>query len=120
MQVAAYWYLWPTTSVWMVPGSANLFVLAMMPLDHENTVFSGHRYALDDTADNVRARYLNETLGPEDQGLCESVQRGLKSKSYNQGRFMVDPQRSGMAEHGVHCFHRLVMEALEGSREVEE
>ena len=118
VQVAAYWYLWPTTSVWLVPGSANLFVLAMMPLDHENTVFSGHRYALDNTADDTRARYLNETLGPEDQRLCESVQRGLRSKSYNQGRFMVDPQRSGTAEHGVHCFHRLVMEALEGSREV--
>lgn len=116
VQVAAYWYLWPTTSVWLVPGSANLFVLAMMPLDHENTVFSGHRYALDDTADNARTLYLNETLGPEDQGLCESVQRGLKSKSYNQGRFMVDPQRSGTAEHGVHHFHRLVIKALETSR----
>ena len=102
----------------MVPGSANLFVLAMMPLDHESTVFSGHRYALDDTPDNDRTRYLNGTLGPEDQRLCESVQRGLKSKSYNQGRFMVDPQRSGTAEHGVHQFHRLVKEALETSREV--
>lgn len=68
VQVAAYWYLWPTTSVWLVPGSANLFVLAMMPLDHENTVFSGHRYALDDTTDDARAQYLSETLGPERSG----------------------------------------------------
>ena len=55
---------------------------------------------------------LNEILGPEDQGLCESVQRGLKSKSYNQGRFMVDPKRSGTAEQGVYQFHKLVMDAL--------
>ena len=112
VQVAAYWYLWPTTSIWLVPGGANLFVLAMMPGDHETTVFSGHRYAVDETPDPARTVYLNETLGPEDQSLCESVQQGLKSQSYNQGRFMVDPARSGTAEHGVHQFHRLVTRAL--------
>ena len=112
VQVAAFWYLWPTTSIWMVPGSANMFVLAMMPSDHKTTVFSGHRYALGETTDGARTIYLNDTLGPEDKGLCESVQRGLKSQSYNQGRFMVDPAHSGTAEHGVHQFHRLVMQAL--------
>ena len=95
-----------------MPGAANLFVLAMMPGDHETTVFSGHRCAADDTPDPARTNYLNETLGPEDQGLCESVQQRLKSRSYNQGRFMVDPAHSGTAEHGVHRFHRLVMRAL--------
>lgn len=112
VQVAAFWYLWPTTTIWMVPGSANLYVLAIMPTDHENTVFSGHRYALEETTDKRRSVYLNETLGPEDQGLCESVQRGLKSQSYNQGRFMVDANHSGTAEHGMHQFHRLVKAAL--------
>ena len=112
VQVAAYWYLWPATSIWLVPGSANLFVLAMMPGDHETTVFSGHRYAVDEAPDPARTAYLNETLGPEDQSLCESVQQGLKSQSYNQGRFMVDPAHSGTAEHGVHRFHRLVTRAL--------
>jgi choline monooxygenase len=113
IQIAAYWYLWPTTSIWLVPGSANLFVLAMMPKNHESTVFSGHRYGLTDAADTERGIYLNTILGPEDQGLCESVQRGLKSQSYNQGRFMVDPSHSGIAEHGVHQFHQLVVEALD-------
>ncbi len=116
VQIAAYWYLFPTTSIWLVPGSANLFVLAMMPIDHERTVFSGHRFALEGAVegdeDVQRAVYLNEILGPEDQRLCESVQQGLRSSSYNQGRFMVDPARSGTAEHGVHQFHRLVLESL--------
>ena len=98
----------------MVPGAANLFVLAMMPGDHQTTIFSGHRYATDDAPDRARTAYLNETLGPEDQGLCESVQQGLGSRSYSQGRFMVDPARSGTAEHGVHQFHRLVTRALNG------
>lgn len=112
VQIAAYWYLWPTTSMWLVPGSANLFVLAMMPTSHSSTVFKGHRCALDAAEDVDRATYLNAILGPEDQRLCESVQHGLKSQSYNQGRFMGDQARSGVAEHGVYQFHRLVVDAL--------
>ena len=81
VQVPAYWYLWPTTSMWMVPGAANLFVLAMMLGNHETTVFSGDRYATDDAPNPARTAYLNETLGPEDQGLCESVQQGLRPRS---------------------------------------
>ena len=101
-----------TTSIWRVPGAANLFVLAMMPGGQETTVFSGHRYAFGDAPDPACTAYLNETLGPEDQGLCESVKQGLKSRSYDQGRFMVDPARSGTAEHGLHQLHRLVTRAL--------
>ena len=112
VQIAAFWYLWPTTSIWLMPGAANLYVLAMMPSGHASTRFSGHRYALEADRDEARSVYLNAILGPEDQGLCESVQRGLRSRSYDQGRFMVDSERSGTAEHGVHQFHRLVMEAL--------
>ncbi len=113
VQIAAYWYLWPTTSIWLVPGDANLFVLSMMPNGHERTAFSGHRYGLTESVDAERSEYLNAILGPEDQSLCESVQQGLKSYSYNQGRFMVDAAKSGVAEHGVHQFHRLVMDALQ-------
>jgi phenylpropionate dioxygenase-like ring-hydroxylating dioxygenase large terminal subunit len=112
VQAAAFWYLWPTTSIWMVPGQANLFVLAIMPNGPESTIFSGHRYAVPGASDEARTAYLNEILGPEDKRLCESVQCGLKSQSYDQGRFMVDEARSGTAEHGVHQFHRLVLEAL--------
>ena len=75
-------------------------------------VFSGNRYALEEGSDGARSAYLNAILGPEDEGLCESVQRGLKSRSYDQGRIMVDPERSGTAEQGVHRFPRLVVETL--------
>ena len=112
VQTAAFWFLWPTTSICLVPGASNLYVLAMMPNGHDTTLFSGHRYALEEGRDGARSVYLNAILGPEDQSLCESVQRGLKSRSYDQGRIMVDPERSGTAEQGVHRFHRLVVETL--------
>jgi choline monooxygenase len=56
--------------------------------------------------------YQREVLQPEDVGLCESVQRGLQSRGYNQGRFVVDPERSELSEHGVHHFQQLYVDAM--------
>jgi choline monooxygenase len=57
-------------------------------------------------------RYLDEVLQPEDIGLVESVQRGLHSRAYRQGRFIVDKDRTFISEHGLHHFHSLVLESL--------
>ena len=37
----------------------------------------------------------------------------MSARYYDQGRLMVDPTRSGAAEHGVHQFHCLVTRALD-------
>jgi len=52
-------------------------------------------------------------LQPEDIRLCENVQEGLRSRGYDQGRFMVDRARSEISEHAVHHFQRMVLDALE-------
>lgn len=114
LKTAGFWYLWPTTTINYVPGAAMVQVLSVLPLDIESTSFAGHRLALDDSPDDARLDYLFRVLAGEDQALVESVQRGLKSRSYNQGRFVVDPAQGGTAEHAVHHFHRLVQQALEG------
>ena len=57
--------------------------------------------------------YQKDVLQPEDAGLCENVQRGLKLKGYNQGRFVVDPERSELSEHAVHHFQQMVVDALD-------
>lgn len=114
IQTAGFWYIWPTTTINYVPGEPMVQVLNIFPLDLETTVFTGHRLALGGDPDEARRHYLFEVLGVEDQNLCESVQRGLKSRSYSQGRFVVDSALSGTAEHAVHHFHRLVKQALEG------
>jgi len=59
---------------------------------------------------------MDEILQPEDIGLCESVQKGLRSKGYNQGRFVIDESESELSEHGVHHFQELLLDALERSR----
>jgi choline monooxygenase len=56
-------------------------------------------------------RFIDEVLQPEDIGLVESVQRGMQTPAFNQGRYVVDPTGSGLSEHGVHHFHGLVLDA---------
>ena len=62
-------------------------------------------------AEKEAIRFIDDVLQPEDIGLVESVQRGMQTPAFNQGRYLVDPQESGMSEHGVHHFHGLVLDA---------
>ena len=58
-------------------------------------------------------KYMDEVLQPEDIGLCESVQKGLRSNGYNQGRFVVDETESELSEHAVHHFQEMLLDALD-------
>ncbi len=46
----------------------------------------------------------------EDIALVQSVQMGMASPAFNQGRFVCDPSESGKSEHSVDRFHGLVLD----------
>lgn len=48
----------------------------------------------------------------EDIPLCETVQRGLHSMGYTQGRLIANVDRGYFSEHAVHDFQRKVLAAL--------
>jgi len=109
-----FWYIWPTTAIASLPGESNLQVFNMLPMGIDRTTFQGDWLSMQhESPDSPRRHYFMDVLGPEDAALCESVQLGLQSRSYNQGKFIIDPDDSGSGEHGVHHFHRLVLEALD-------
>ena len=58
------------------------------PIDHEWSNFEGHVLTADGRTNQARTAYTANVLAPEDIALCESVQRGLKSKGYDQGPIM--------------------------------
>ncbi len=60
-------------------------------------------------------KFIDDVLQPEDIGLVESVQRGMQTPAFEQGRYMVDPEGSGMSEHAVHHFHGLILDAYAGA-----
>lgn len=110
-----FWYLWPNTTFNILPGSNELAVFAIRPLGHELTSFEGHVLTADGRTNEARTEYTANILAPEDIALCESVQRGLKSKGYDQGPIMAGASPTGENEYAIHHFHRLVHEALNGS-----
>lgn len=117
VQDHAVWWLWPNTCILRFPGSGNIMTMRMIPTGPETTHEIIDFYFLNNTPDAAQTEaiaYVNDVLTPEDIGIVESVQRGLHSRGYNQGRFMVDEERSGSSEHGVHYFHSLVLNALAG------
>ncbi|WP_373504342.1 aromatic ring-hydroxylating dioxygenase subunit alpha [Aestuariivirga sp.] len=111
----AGWYLWPNLTLWVYPGEPNISALIMIPDGTDRTIEHLDWFLpTTEVSDQVRQAmaYMDKTLQPEDIALCESVQRGLKSRGYNQGRFVIDPGHPELSEHGVHHFQRMVARAL--------
>ena len=109
----AVWYLWPNTTLMRYPGRGNFMVWRFIPTGPEETYeefdfFFETAEANDSEMEAIK--FIDETLQPEDIGLVESVQRGMHTPGYTQGRYMIDPDGSGMSEHAVHHFHSLVLE----------
>ncbi|SDL99801.1 choline monooxygenase [Modicisalibacter muralis] len=112
--------IWPHNTLYQFPFSEFLGTFMIIPLDAERTLLRFGYYSAHDTLPEVsRASiaWMNEELGPEDIELNITVQKGLHSLGYDQGRYMIDAQRSNESEHLVHHFHRLVYRALHGSPE---
>lgn len=57
-------------------------------------------------AANLESIAVSEQIQQEDVGICESVQRGLRSRAYGAGRLSV------RREAGEHLFHRLLARDL--------
>ena len=112
----AVWYLWPNTTLMRYPGRGNFMVWRFYPAGPEETyeVFDFFLEAdeLND-AELEAVRFIDDVLQPEDIGLVESVQRGMQTPAFKQGRYMIDPEGSGMSEHAVHHFHGMLLEACE-------
>jgi len=109
---SVFWFLWPNTTINVLPGSEEVNISAIRPLSLDESDFGGHNLTTGGAHNIERSRYTSDVLIPEDIALCESVQRGLQSKGYTQGPMMVDNERSGRGEQAIHHFHRLVQQTL--------
>ena len=113
VRVANFWFLFPNITFGTMPGQKAFSIFVIDPVDATTTRATGDfLMAPGETPDPSRVAYGRKVLWPEDQGICEAVQRGLASKGYHQGRFIVDEGRSEISEHGVHHFQRLYAEAM--------
>jgi carnitine monooxygenase subunit len=110
----AVWWLWPNTCLMRYPGRGNFIVLNVIP-DGAGRTLETYDFFLETKAPNEAElesiAYLDEVLQVEDINLVESVQRGMSTPAFTQGRIVTDPTGSGLSEHGLHHFHGLVLDA---------
>jgi choline monooxygenase len=117
----AVWWLWPNVCLLRYPGDGNLMVLNVLPTGPETTVETYDFYftAKKPSAQQWEAiAYVDKVLQKEDIDIVESVQRGMRTPAYDRGRYMTDPEGGGLSEHGVHHFHRLLLDAYEADARV--
>lgn len=101
---ALYYWVFPNLMLNFYPGS--LQANTVIPLDHERTLTVFEWYGLPGE-DLEPAIAFSHQVQLEDVAISNSVQKGLRSRSYDRGRL------SARRENGVHCFHGLLKEFLD-------
>jgi len=112
--VHAVWHLWPNTALMRYPGRGNFMVWRFYPdgPHHTRETFDFYFETAElEESEREAIAFIDDVLQPEDIALVESVQRGMMTPAFNQGRYLVDPQGSGMSEHAVHHFHANILKA---------
>jgi choline monooxygenase len=94
---------------WMIDEYPdNISVNIVKPISVDKTLLTFEWYFKDDhDAETMESmvRFADD-VQYEDIEICEYVQRGLKSRAFNRGRY------SARHENGVHHFHELVIEYM--------
>lgn len=92
------------------PGGADQLSASPARQDQPTWYFHVQTAELDD-AEVQSVRYVDEVLQAQDISLVESVQLGMSTPAFDQGRIVYDSAASGLSEHGVHHFYGLVLDA---------
>ena len=111
-----FWIMWPNTMFVTRPGESNFQVFQIAPTGAEHSC-----EVLDDLSvripprDTERAMFdgFRDLLNPQDVAVCESVQRGMRSRWYRPGRLMIDAPRTWRSEQSINHFGRQVLAALD-------
>ena len=100
------WYFWqyPNFMINLYQGYMDTNLVLPDGVDRCKVIFD---FYFDDVSESASERNrqsiaVGESVNDEDVGICESVQRGLRSRAYGAGRLSV------RREAGEHSFHRLL------------
>jgi choline monooxygenase len=103
--IAAYYYwLFPTTMFNVYPWGVSVNVVTPLAVDRTRVSFLP--FVWDGSKREQGAGAGLDRVEREDEAIVESVQRGVRSRLYERGRY--SPTR----ETGVHHFHRLLAEFM--------
>ncbi|MBC7813189.1 MAG: Rieske 2Fe-2S domain-containing protein [Burkholderiales bacterium] len=106
---ALYYWIFPNVMLNIYPD--NMSINIILPINHEKTLTIFEWY-FEEPGTGEGWESMQQTIAfsdeiqQEDIQICETVQKGLRSRSYDKGRFSV------LRENGVHHFQSLIHEFL--------
>lgn len=103
---ALYYWVFPNWMLNIYPDNTSLNIVLPLGPDRCVTIFEWYRHDVDAKDEIAKTIAFSDGIQDEDIMICEAVQRGLASGSYERGRF------SPLRENGVHHFQSLVHEHL--------
>src|SRR6267143_1291884 len=107
---ALYYWLFPNTMLNIYQDNVSTNVIIPLGVDKTLTIFEWF-FAEPGTGAGWESMQqtiaFSDEIQQEDIAVCEQVQRGLRSRSYDRGRF------AAKRENGVHHFQSLVTEFLD-------
>ena len=108
VQAGFYAFLWPNFTLNIYPGPGNVSLNLFLPVDVNRTL-AIYAYCFADAVGEAEERdfvQFIDQVQQEDVVLCESVQRGLRSGYFDQGRLMLS------RENGLRHFQKLAYRFL--------
>jgi choline monooxygenase len=111
LQQAIYFWVFPNLMLNIYPDNISTNLIVPISQDKTLTIFEWFFHDVSDPKVQERiqrAIAFSDEVQQEDIGLCENVQKGLRSSTYDRGRYSVK------RENGVHHFHMLLSEFLGG------
>lgn len=110
---ALYFWIFPNLMLNVYPDNLSTNLIVPFSAERTLTVFEWYFRESDKEKEEETLR-LSDEIQQEDIRVCEDVQRGLNSVSYERGRYSVK------RENGLHHFHSLWVEFCGGkSRDIE-
>jgi choline monooxygenase len=109
LQEALYFWIFPNLMLNIYPDNISTNVIVPLSTEKTLTIFEWFFHDTDQARTRERinkAIAFSDEVQQEDIMLCQYVQRGLRSSTYDRGRYSVK------RENGVHHFHMLLSEFL--------
>ena len=102
-----YFWIFPNWMLNCYPDNVSLNIVLPVEPERSLAIFEWYLPEKDHGSQAAKASVeFSDQIQIEDVGICEAVQRNLRSRSYTRGRFSVKQEK------GVHAFHRMYGEMM--------
>jgi choline monooxygenase len=103
-----YFWIFPNWMLNCYPDNVSLNIVLPLGPERSMAIFEWYLPEKEHGSPAAKASVeFSDQIQVEDVGICEVVQKNLRSRSYSRGRFSVTQER------GVHAFHRMYAEWME-------